>query len=111
MSHIWARGAALITHPGFECQHGPKRRGGILPAGKMIAPARADEIRVQPPGRSHGTLVEQVLGPAAKRSLDPFTDRNAEAGFRAVEQFPRHMTTKQRPQDVLAPALADLQLQ
>src|SRR5437868_12311208 len=75
----------------------------------MLLPARADDVRVEPALRPDQAGIEQVLGPGAQRSLDPFTDRYSESGLRTIDQLARNEAVQQLAHDMFAATAADLE--
>ena len=76
----------------------------------MLAPPCLDQVGIEPTFRADELRIEQILGPWAKRALDPLADRQSETGLRSLEKLARDEPVQQLPQEIFAPAIADLQI-
>src|SRR5215207_722049 len=89
ISPMWARDSTGFREPRLKHQHAPEGLGGIFLAGDVRPPAPLDEVCIEKALTRHALGVEQILRPAAKRTLQPFADRDGEPGFWTVEQLLR----------------------
>src|SRR4051812_30223830 len=90
-AQLHAGPAARLAAPGLEHQHRPQRRSRVAAPGEVLLPAPANDSGVEIALFRHPRGIEQVLGPRTQRPLDPFADRNGEAGLRPLEQSARRL--------------------
>jgi len=76
----------------------------------MLSPARLHHIGVEPTLGPDEIGIEQVLCPTAQRTLDPLADGDRESRFRPVDKLPRDHPVKELTDDVLAAAVANLEV-